>query len=45
MVILSRISPIRITSGSWRSTERKPVMKESVSVPMSRCVIDDSLSR
>ena len=32
----SRISPIRITSGSWRSTRLSALWKSSVSVPISR---------
>ena len=38
-VSASRISPMRITSGSWRSAARRPLRKLSVSTPISRCVM------
>ena len=40
----SRISPIRITSGSWRSTRRSARLKEAVSSPTSRWLMIDFLS-
>ncbi len=40
----SRISPIRITSGSWRSTRRSARAKEAVSMPTSRWLIAERLS-
>ena len=36
VVSSSRSSPIRITSGSWRSTRRSACLKDSVSSPTSR---------
>ena len=39
----SRISPIRITSGSWRSTRRIARLNESVSIPTSRWLTIDLL--
>src|SRR6266566_541570 len=44
-VSMSRISPIRITSGSWRSTCRSAEWNDSVSLPTSRCEMFDRLSR
>src|SRR5438270_387303 len=44
-VSMSRISPIRITSGAWRSTWRSAALNESVSFPTSRCEMLDRLSR
>ena len=41
----SRISPIRITSGSWRSTRRRARLKEIVSMPTSRWLITERRSR
>ena len=41
----SRISPIRITSGSWRSTRRMARAKLSVSMPTSRWLMIERLSR
>ena len=41
----SRISPIRITSGSWRRTRRIALAKLSVSEPTSRWLMIESLSR
>ena len=41
----SRISPMRMTSGSWRSTWRSAEGKDSVSLPTSRCEIFDITSR
>ena len=35
-VSMSRISPTRITSGSWRSAARRPSEKVSASLPISR---------
>ena len=35
-VSTSRISPMKITSGSWRATERSAVTKLAVSTPTSR---------
>ena len=40
----SRISPIRITSGSWRSTRRSARLNEAVSAPTSRWLMIDCLS-
>ncbi len=40
----SRISPTRITSGSWRSTRRRARLKELVSSPTSRWLMIDILS-
>ena len=40
----SRISPTRITSGSWRSTLRRARLKEAVSMPTSRWLIAERLS-
>ena len=40
----SRISPIRITSGSWRRTRRSARLKEAVSMPTSRWLITERLS-
>src|SRR5690242_2937369 len=42
---MSRISPIRITSGAWRSTWRSAALNESVSFPTSRWEIFARLSR
>ena len=44
-VSMSRISPIRITSGSCRSTCRSAEANESVSLPTSRCEMFDCTSR
>src|SRR5881392_342338 len=44
-VSISRISPIRITSGACRSTWRSAALNESVSFPTSRCEMLDRLSR
>ena len=41
----SRISPIRITSGSWRRTRRIAWAKLAVSEPTSRWLMIESLSR
>ena len=41
----SRISPIRITSGSWRRTRRIALAKLLVSDPTSRWLMIESLSR
>ena len=41
----SRISPTRITSGSWRSTRRSARANEAVSSPTSRWLMIDVLSR
>ena len=41
----SRISPIRITSGSWRRTRRSARLKEAVSMPTSRWLITERRSR
>ncbi len=41
----SRISPIRITSGSWRSTRRIARPNDSVSMPTSRWLMIDWRSR
>ena len=38
MVSRSRISPIRMTSGAWRSVFFSAVSQPSVSMPTSRCV-------
>ena len=40
----SRISPTRITSGSWRSTLRRARLKEAVSIPTSRWLMAERLS-
>ena len=40
----SRISPMRITSGSWRSTRLRARLKDSVSDPTSRWLITERLS-
>ncbi len=40
----SRISPIRMTSGSWRSTRRSARLKDAVSWPTSRWLISERLS-
>src|SRR5213083_3716762 len=44
-VSMSRISPIRITSGACRSTWRKAALNDSVSFPTSRCEMLARLSR
>src|SRR4029077_19633931 len=44
-VSMSRISPIRITSGAWRSTWRSAALNESVSFPTSRCEMLARVSR
>src|SRR3989441_301510 len=44
-VSMSRISPIRITSGSCRSTWRSAELNDSVSFPTSRCEMFARLSR
>ena len=44
-VSVSRISPIRITSGSWRSAARSAARKSSVSLPTSRWLIEAISSR
>src|SRR6266508_2320294 len=44
-VSTSRISPIRMTSGSWRSTWRRAELNDSVSFPTSRCEMLARLSR
>src|SRR5882762_4196022 len=44
-VSMSRISPIRITSGACRSTWRNAALKERVSFPTSRCEMLARLSR
>src|SRR5574341_2607205 len=44
-VSISRISPIRITSGSWRSTWRNAELNDRVSLPTSRCEMLASWSR
>src|SRR5881398_2377625 len=44
-VSMSRISPIRMTSGAWRSTWRSAALNDSVSFPTSRCEMLDRLSR
>ena len=41
MVSRSRISPIRITSGAWRSAFFRPVCRAWVSVPTSRWLTSD----
>ena len=41
----SRISPMRITSGSWRSTRRSARPKDLVSWPTSRWLMLERLSR
>ena len=41
----SRISPIRITSGSWRRTRRMARWNEPVSLPTSRWLMIDARSR
>ena len=45
MVSGSRISPIRMTSGSWRRTRRMAWDQSLVSVPISRWLMIDILSR
>ncbi len=40
----SRISPMRITSGSWRRTRRSARSKDPVSVPISRWLMIERLS-
>ncbi len=40
----SRISPTRITSGSWRSTRRSARLNEAVSIPTSRWLMAEPLS-
>src|SRR6266487_107499 len=42
---MSRISPIRITSGACRSTWRSAALNDRVSVPTSRCEMLERLSR
>ena len=44
-VSMSRISPIRMTSGSWRSTWRSAAPNDSVSLPTSRWEMFDITSR
>src|SRR5438093_621278 len=44
-VSISRISPIRITSGACRSTWRKAALNDRVSFPTSRCEMLARLSR
>ena len=44
-VSMSRISPTRITSGSWRSTWRSAEANDSVSLPTSRWEMLDITSR
>src|SRR5882724_4112984 len=44
-VSMSRISPIRITSGACRSTWRNAALNDSVSFPTSRCEMLARLSR
>src|SRR6266480_441818 len=44
-VSMSRISPIRMTSGAWRSTWRSAALNDSVSFPTSRCEMFARLSR
>src|SRR4051794_2442979 len=41
----SRISPTRITSGSWRRTRRSARLNEAVSAPTSRWLMIERLSR
>ncbi|GAB1382919.1 hypothetical protein MASR1M50_12390 [Burkholderiales bacterium] len=41
MVSRSRISPIMITSGAWRSAFFRPICSAEVSVPTSRWLISD----
>ena len=43
MVSRSRISPMRITSGAWRSVFLSAACQESVSTPTSRCVMTQPL--
>ena len=43
IVSRSRISPIRITSGAWRSVFFSAACQESVSTPTSRCVMTQPL--
>ena len=43
VVSRSRISPSRITSGSWRSARRIASANDGTSLPTSRCVICDFL--
>jgi hypothetical protein len=45
MVSRSRISPIRITSGAWRSAFFRPTCSEAVSGPISRWLTTDFLLR
>ena len=45
IVSASRISPIRITSGAWRSVFFSAWCQECVSTPTSRCVTSDFLRR
>ena len=40
----SRISPIRITSGSWRRTRRSARLNDAVSTPTSRWLITERRS-
>src|SRR5437773_2730006 len=42
-VSMSRISPIRMTSGAWRNTCRSAALNDSVSFPTSRCAKSASL--
>ena len=44
IVSVSRISPIRITSGAWRRTRRSASVKERVSSPTSRCSMIEFLA-
>src|SRR3989454_3103397 len=44
-VSISRISPIRMTSGAWRNTCRSAALNDSVSFPTSRCEMFARLSR
>src|SRR6266516_999230 len=44
-VSISRISPIRMTSGAWRNTCRSAALNDSVSFPTSRCEIFARLTR
>ena len=43
IVSRSRISPTRMTSGSWRSARRMASAKLGTSAPISRCVTTDFL--
>ena len=45
IVVTSRISPIITTSGSSRSADFRPWSKLDVSLPTSRCVIEQLTSR